>query len=166
MSDGPTHSKTETLRYISKGLKVPHQFTLHYCSWSSVAVGRLGKELFGVFCSFVSELRIHASEWLDLSTLVQSAFKHAPSSQRRNIAPITTFTGMQPSPPVQSFFRTGTSTPMTVTDSRRHKAFNIDELLKSVANFHHIVDIALQRNHALSLNSSRMGSLPNLSAGD
>lgn len=48
MSDGPTYFKNKTIRRLTKGLKSPHHFTLHYCPWSNGAVQRLGKELLRV----------------------------------------------------------------------------------------------------------------------
>lgn len=49
MSDGPTHFKNETVCLLTKGLKVPHYFTLQYTPWSDSSIGRLRKELFCVF---------------------------------------------------------------------------------------------------------------------
>lgn len=43
MSDGPTHFKNEVVCLVTKGLKVPHHFTLPYCPWSNGAVERLGR---------------------------------------------------------------------------------------------------------------------------
>jgi transposase InsO family protein len=62
MSDWPTHFKNETLRLVSKGLKVPHHFTLTYCPWSNGAVERLGKELLKTFRAVVSELQMRPKE--------------------------------------------------------------------------------------------------------
>ena len=38
MSDGPTQFRNEVVRLVTKGLKVPHHFTLPYCPWSNGAV--------------------------------------------------------------------------------------------------------------------------------
>ena len=48
VSDGPTHFRNDTMRLISKGLRVPHRFTFPYCPWSNGAIERLGKELLRV----------------------------------------------------------------------------------------------------------------------
>ena len=55
MSDGRTNFKNETIRLVSKGLKVPHHFTLPYCPWSNGAVERLGKELIRISRAVLSE---------------------------------------------------------------------------------------------------------------
>ena len=62
MSDGPTHFKNETIRLITRGLKVPHHFTLPYSSWSNGAVERLGKELLRVMRAVLSEFRMQPRE--------------------------------------------------------------------------------------------------------
>lgn len=46
MSNGATHFKNKTVRLITEGLKVPHDFKLPYCPWSNGAVECLGRELF------------------------------------------------------------------------------------------------------------------------
>ena len=85
-------SKNETVRLLTKGLKVPHHFTLPYTPWSNGSIERLGKELLRVFRSVISELRMRFEEWPDLVPLVQSAINNAPSPQRGGVAPITVFT--------------------------------------------------------------------------
>ena len=75
MSDKPTHFKSETVRAVTRGLKVPHHFTLTYTPWSNGAVQRLGKEPLRAFRSIVSELQMKFEEWPDLLPVVQSALK-------------------------------------------------------------------------------------------
>lgn len=48
----------------------------------------------------ISELQLAQLEWPDLLPMVQSVLKNTPTKHRDNVAPITAFTGMQPSPPV------------------------------------------------------------------
>ena len=62
MSDGPAHFKNETVRLLSRGLKVPHHFTLPYTPWSNGSIERLGKELLRVFRSVISELQMQFKE--------------------------------------------------------------------------------------------------------
>lgn len=56
MSDGPTHFCNETVRLFSKGLKVPHHFTLPNFPWSNGVVERLGKEALKKFRALILEL--------------------------------------------------------------------------------------------------------------
>ena len=46
MSDGPTHFKNETVHKVSKGLKVPHHFTLPYTPWSKWDIFRVAKRAY------------------------------------------------------------------------------------------------------------------------
>ena len=85
-SDGPTHLRNETMRLISKGLRVPHHFTLPYCPWSNGAIERLGKEFLRVARAVTAELQIAFDEWPEILRLLQSAIHNAPSAQRNKTA--------------------------------------------------------------------------------
>eukprot|EP00171_Calliarthron_tuberculosum_P023682 IDg23682t1 len=76
MSDQGTHFKYETIRRLSRSLKVPHHFTLPYTPWSNGQVERLGKEVLRALRVMVSELRLKFSEWPDIVPLVQSALNN------------------------------------------------------------------------------------------
>lgn len=56
VSDGPTHVKKYTVLLVSKGLKLPHNFTLPNCPWSNGALEHVRKELLGFLWSVASEL--------------------------------------------------------------------------------------------------------------
>lgn len=76
-SDGPTHFKNETIRYLTKGLRTSHYFKLPYCPWYKGAVERLGKELLCVARGLLSELQLRHNDWPPLVPLFQSALKNA-----------------------------------------------------------------------------------------
>lgn len=78
MSDGPTNFRNESLRLVSKGLNVPHHFTLAYTTLSNSSVERLGRELVRVFRSVLSELQIDFKESPDLVPLMKSALNQSP----------------------------------------------------------------------------------------
>lgn len=166
MSDGPTHFKNETLNRLSKGLKVPHHFTLPYTPWSNGAVERLGKELLRVFRSITSELLLRPEEWPDLLPIVQSALNNAPSPQRRNIPPVTAFTGLDSSPPIATFIRSSTTTPMTISDVARERAVNLYALQTKIAELHPLVQESLESSRKRIRESSSRGKLPKFAEGD
>lgn len=114
MSDGPTHFKNETVRLVTRGLKVPHHFSLPYTLWSNGAVERLGKELVRTFRAMLSELQMRVEEWPDLLPVVQSALNNSPSPQRANVEPIKAFLGMKPTPPFATFLRTKTNSVLDI----------------------------------------------------
>lgn len=166
MSNGPTHFKNEAVRLVSKGLKVPHHFTLPYTPWSNGAVERLGKEVLRVFRSVCSELQLRPEEWTDLLPLIQSALNNAPSPQRGNVSPLTAFTGSDPTPPISTFIRSSTSTPVSITDVQRERSLNIAALLSKMADLHPIVQDSVQSGRERARKAMSRGSLPNFSEGD
>ena len=125
MSDGPTKFKNKT---VTRGLKVPHHFTLPYTPLSNGAVSRLGNQLLRVFESIVSELQMKFSEGPDLLPLVQSALNNAPSPRRGNILPITGFLGRDPKPRIGTFLRTKNTETVTLEDSDRERMLNVSLL--------------------------------------
>jgi len=150
MSDGPTHFKNETVRLVSKGLKVPHHFTLPYCPWSNGAVERLGKELLRVLRATLSELQMDNKEWPDLIPMVQSVLNNSPSPQRGNVFPCMAFMGRDPTPPVCTFLRSATATPVTVSQAIRESQMNTEELVTICGDLHPRVHQTLARNRKLS----------------
>jgi transposase InsO family protein len=166
MSDGPTHFKNETVRLVSKGLKVPHHFTLPYTPWSNGAVERLGRELLRVFRAVASELQMRLEEWPDILPLVQSVLNNAPSPSRGNVAPLTAFTGQDPSPPISTFMRTETAKPVTMSQVQRERALNIEKLVAACAELHPMVQRDVQENRRRMRESRSAGKLPNFAEGD
>lgn len=80
MSDGPTHSKNETISLLTFGLWTPHHLTLPYCPWSNGAVQRLGKESLLVARSLLSEMQLQHDLWPQFVPIFQSALNNAPSA--------------------------------------------------------------------------------------
>lgn len=166
MSDGPSHFKNDTLRILAKGLRSPHHFTLPYCPWSNGAIERLGKELLRVARSLLSELQQRPSEWPQLVPLFQSAINNSPSPQRDNIAPITAFTGRQPSPPISTFLQSADSQPMTITETQRERAFNLQAVIKAMDELHPLVEQSLTHQRNRMRIARQKGDLPNFREGD
>ena len=123
-----------------------HHFTLPYTPGSDGAVERLGKELLRVFRSIVSELQMRFEEWPDLLPVVQSALNNGPSPQRRDISPITSFLGRDPTPPIGTFLRTKNTETVTLGDGDRERMLNVSLLKKRVADLHPMVGMELEAN--------------------
>lgn len=113
-SDGPTHFCNETLRLVARSIRTPQDITVPYCPWSNGSIERLGQELLHISRALLSELQMQPTSWPDLLPLFQNALNNSPSPASQNIAPITAFTGLKPSPPITTFMRTDTGKPMTV----------------------------------------------------
>jgi transposase InsO family protein len=166
MSDGPTHFRNETLRLLAKGLKTPHHFTLPYSPWSNGAIERLGKEMLRVFRSVISELRMGFNEWPDILPLVQSVLNNSPSPQRQNIAPLTAFTGNLPTPPISTFVRSSTATPVTLSDAQKERLQNINALKDRITELRPLVQESLRVQREKGRAAASRGALANFLEGD
>lgn len=116
MSDVLTNFKNETIRLLTKILHAKHYFTLSYCPWSNSCIKRLGKEVLLVARSLLSELQLGKTEWIDLVPLFQSATNNSPSPQRKNVAPISAFTGRPPTTPLSTFLVSQTAQLVTISE--------------------------------------------------
>ena len=166
MSDGPTHFRNESIRLLAKGLRTRHHFTMAYCPWSNGAIERLGKELLRVSRSVLSELQLSPDVWPDLLPVFQSVINNSLSPQRNNIAPITAFTGQQPSPPILTFLRSETATPITISIAQREKTLNVDSLVSFMDKLHPLIQSSLSENRRRIRDASSNGKLPNFIEGD
>ncbi len=71
-----------------------------------------------MFRAVLSELKMRPSEWPDLVPVLQSALNSAPSPQRKNLSPITIFTGLNPTDPLQTFTREANGAVFTLTEAQ------------------------------------------------
>lgn len=161
MSDRPTHFKNETLRLVSKGLKVPHHFTLAYCLWINGAVERLCLKLIHVVRATLSDLKMYHKEWTDLIPIIQLVLNNSPSPQRGNVCPVTTFMGLEPTPPINTFLHTKTAKTVTLTEAQAEAALNVKELLKLRDELHLRVQSSLMSHRKQAREAVSRGQLPN-----
>ena len=106
------------------------------------------------------------NEWPDILPLVQSALNSAAAPSRGNIAPVTAFMGLNPTPPITTFLRTTTVTPLTLTLLQQERLLNIKALQASVADLHPIVDTSVRTNRERSRSAASRGQSANFSEGD
>lgn len=139
MSDGPTNFKNETLIRLANGLRVSHHFTVPYSPWSNSGIERLGKGMLRVFRLVTSEYQIHLTERIYILLLVQHALNSAPSSQRKNIAPVTAFTALTPSRPISTFHRSSSTTVVKVDEAHGERIITTEQLRKNMEESHLIV---------------------------
>ena len=105
-------------------------------------------------------------EWSDLIPIVQSVLNNSPSPHRGNVCPFTAFMGCDPTPPVLTFLRSSTTTPVTVTEAQRESALNVEELVRLCADLHQRVQSALAKHRKQSREAMSKGRLPNFTEGD
>ena len=166
MSDGGSHFKNDTVKRVAKGLKTPHHFTLPYTPWSNGGVERLGKEVLRTFRAVLSELRFPHSEWPDLTPVIQSALNNSPSPQRRNMAPITIFSGLPPSSPVSTFKRSCTGKIVSVSDARTELERNLTSVQDRLAELHPVVQMSLKEHRERARKAASRGVPAGFSEGD
>jgi hypothetical protein len=114
----------------------------------------------------MSELELRPEEWPDILPLLQSALNNAHSPQRGTISPVTAFTGMDSTPPISTFLRSNTTTPVPLTDVQRERALNISALQDHVADLQRVVQQTVADNRRRAREAASRGELPRFSEGD
>lgn len=166
ISDGPTHFRNETVRLVTKALRTPHHFTLPYCPWSNGAVERLGREVLRTARALLSELQLRPDQWPDLIPVFQSVLNQSPSPQRNNVAPITAFTGLPPTPPIATFMSSDTARPVTIAEVIQRRALDVHALQERMQALRPVVESSLQANRARARTAAERGELANFTEGD
>lgn len=105
-------------------------------------------------------------EWADILPLLQSAINNVPSRQRSNVAPVTAFHGFQPTPPINTFYRSAKSNAVTITELQAERALKVTELVQRAAGPHPVVQGPLQNRRAHERENASRGRLSNFDVGD
>lgn len=160
ISNGPTNFKNETVRLVSKSLKVLHHFCLPYHTWSNGAVERLGKELIGVLRLACSEFQLRSEEWPDVLPLIQSVLIVSYSPQRGIISPLTAFMDIKPTPTISTFIQYATPTKVSLADVQSERPLNISTLQSKMAELHPVVQDSAQSGREKRRYADFRGILP------
>lgn len=166
MSYGPTHFRNETIRLVTKALRTSHHLTQPYCPWSNGFLERLGREFICVARALLTELQLSPSAWPDPLPIFQSALNQSPSIHRGNVAQITPFTGLQPTPPLSKFLSRDTARPVNIDEVSRTRSFNIAYLQRFAADLHPVVKYSLSAKRGRSRAAGQRGELANFTQGD
>lgn len=166
LSDGPTHFRNQTVRLVTKALRIKHDFTLPYFAWSNDAVKRLAREVLRVARAVLSELQLPHDAWPDLVLLFQSTLNNTPSRHRSNTAPIKAFTGLQTAPPISKFIFSDTGNSITVPELVRTRALEINHLQDVMEQLHPVIDNSLTKNCGRSREAAGKGQMANFARGD
>lgn len=144
ISDGSTHSKTDTLGVVGKGLRVPQNFHIPYSPQSSYAIECLEKELLHNFCAVISELFLRPDECLNFRALAQRAINNDPSPKRTNVPHIKAMTGIGASALILAFYCVNAFEPVTSIDAVREPVLSVLRLNDLVSKLHHFFQDLLQ----------------------
>lgn len=126
----------------------------------------LGKELNIVFRSVVSEVQMRFAAWTDPLLLILSMLNKAPPLQRKNVALITVFTGMDPAPPISIFLRTTTVKSVTVSETQRERILNFYALQHQIVERHPLVRNSVRSLHECKRKAAERSELPTFTEGD
>jgi transposase InsO family protein len=100
VSDQGSHFKNTVIRELNEKLGAEHKFSLPYCPWSNGTIERVNRDTLNVFRALLSEFRILPREWVRLKPLVQMSLNHTAVPSLGNLAPVTVFTGLPASNPL------------------------------------------------------------------
>ena len=166
MTDGGSHFRNETVRRLTRDLRVPHHFTLPYTPWSNGAVERLGKEILRIFRATLSEYQMSHQEWPALVPLLQSALNNSPSPQRKNFSPVTIFTGLTPTLPLSSYELPSPGEIQTLDAVKLTRLLEVDKVRALLDDIHPLVAVTLETERERARKSQSRGKLPHFEIGD
>lgn len=96
---------------------------------------------------------------------MQSAVQNYPSPERKNIALITNFTGMEPYKPISTFIRFETVESVTVSNIDRERLLNITNLQRNIEERYYMVNNAVHHNRSRNLRIVSKVRLPKFPEG-
>lgn len=161
MTDSTIHFRNEVIRLLAHGPKCRDDFTQAYCPWSNGAIARLGKEILRVCCALISVPKLRVDSWPNPIPIIQSVINHSPSPQQNNIAPVTVFTGLKPSTPIDTFIRLDKSVVVTVIEARPERSVSTNNLISHMEKLHPLIHDAGRENRKRAREHISKGRLPN-----
>lgn len=167
LSDGTTHFRSKTLCLVCKGLKVLLKISLAYTPpRSNGSVKRLEKELLRVFSSVKSELCLRSAEWPDILPLIQSVLNNSPPPQRAGIFPLKAITGLEPTTPIGTLYRSSVASTVTLENLTLERAINMERLSKVGSEIRPFVQRAQNDNRERKSSQFGKRQVPNFTEGD
>jgi hypothetical protein len=104
VSDTASHFKNQVLEILVERMAAHHHFTLPHCPWSNGTIERANFDVLQVFRALLSEYRLLPRQWLQLKPVVQMSINHTLVTTLGGKAPITVFTGLPASNPLDIVF--------------------------------------------------------------
>ncbi len=121
MSDCGSHFQNETFRFVSRGLNTNHPFPLPYTPWYNGGIESLNKEVLRIFRAMLSEMPMDHSDWPESVQIVQSLLNNSASPQRKRLATITIFTGLEAKSLVSTILQSSTGGILTLNTAQRER---------------------------------------------
>jgi transposase InsO family protein len=104
VSDQGRHFLNDVVEQLRYHLGADHRFTTAYAPWSNGIVERVGRSLRETLSALVLETRRSPDTWPTLLPMVNCVINQSPSLAIGGYAPITAFTGRQPTSPMEVVF--------------------------------------------------------------
>ena len=140
VSDGPTHFKNKVIKSLVERMTARHHFTTPHCPWANGSVERLNQDILQVMRALLSEYRLLPRQWCHLRPLVQMSLNHTLVASLGNRAPITVFTGLPASNPLDVVFLP-TKTISDVRLTADQVAVLSEKLRTSMQSMHKDMDV-------------------------
>jgi len=103
MSDKGPGFHNELMKQLVDRFKIDHHMTSVGVHYSNGRQERLNRTIREIFERLISENRLNRSRWQELIPVVQLAINNTPSSSLAGFAPISVYTGLEPSRPLDAF---------------------------------------------------------------
>jgi transposase InsO family protein len=88
-----SYFKNEVVRRVQKELKAKHHLTTANCPWSNGTIESACKQIIRAFCAVLSELKMYADEWPEVTNMVQSVLNNSLLTRLNKRKPMQVFTG-------------------------------------------------------------------------
>ena len=150
MTDGGSHFKNETIRFLTKALQAPHHFTLPYTPWSNGSVERLGREILRLFRATVSEMQKPFTEWPALVPVLEMSLNNSPSPQCATQPPTTIFIGHKPSVALSIYKQPSTATLSTLPDSITERFRNLTAIKNCIDDINPLIQKSISNNRQVA----------------
>jgi len=103
-SDKGPGFQNEVIQQIAEILRIEHHIISAEAHWSNGHQERLNGIIAKMFRKLLSENRMTEDRWQELIPIVQMNYNHSPTAALGGLAPVTVFTGLAHTSPMECFF--------------------------------------------------------------
>ena len=116
VSDRESHFKNKVMEDLERILEIKHHFCLPNLHWPNGTIERQNREVLFVLRALTSEFLLNFTDWPDILPMANWALNHAIQPVH-GYAPVTIFTGLPPSRPLDCVYSSGTKVMATLAKS-------------------------------------------------
>ena len=164
VTDRGSHFANNVIAELRIRLCASHHFHLAYCPWTHAGVETVNSHILAVMRSLQSEFRLTAMQWPLMLPIVRSVINHTISPGLR-FAPITLFTGREPSTPLDCIWNPKLDDYVSTSLSTEEMVDLVKDLKHSLAKIHSTVE-ETRINKRIQKNLKRPYPAANFTIGD